>query len=160
MDRMKLYLMVGLPTETDDDIDECARFVSELSKILPVALGIAAFCAKKNTPLDRMPFAGIDVVERRLKRLRAGLRGRADVRATSARWAWLEYVLSQGTAAEGRAVVDAVRAGGRFADYRRAFEALGHRHDGHGYDSAVPPIPPERLKHKRPGELVTQLVRT
>jgi radical SAM superfamily enzyme YgiQ (UPF0313 family) len=149
MDRLKLYLMVGLPTETDADIDECARFVSELSRILPVALGIAPFCAKKNTPLDGMPFAGIDVVERRLARLRRGLRGRADVRDTSARWAWLEYVLSQGTEREGRAVLDAVRAGGRFADYRRAFEALGHRHDGHGYAEAVPPLPPERLKHSR-----------
>jgi radical SAM superfamily enzyme YgiQ (UPF0313 family) len=147
--RLKLYLMVGLPTETDQDIDECARFVTELSRIVPVALGIAPFCAKRNTPLDRMPFAGIDAVERRLERLRRGLKGRADVRATSARWAWVEYVLSQGGEAEGRAVLDAVRAGGRFADYRRAFEALGHRPDGEGYAQAVPGPSPERLKHAR-----------
>ncbi len=149
LDRLKLYLMLGVPTETDDDIDECARFVSELSRILPVALGIAPFCAKKNTPLDRMPFAGIDTVERRLARLRRGLKGRADARATSARWAFIEYVLSQGGIDEARAVVTAVRAGGRFADFKRAFAELGHRPDGEGYASAVPPIPPERLKHKR-----------
>ena len=59
MDRLKLYLMIGLPGETEADIDECARFVSELSRIVPIALGIAPFCAKRNTPLDRMPFAGI-----------------------------------------------------------------------------------------------------
>jgi radical SAM superfamily enzyme YgiQ (UPF0313 family) len=152
MDRIKLYLMLGVPTETDADVDECARFVSELSRILPVALGIVPFCAKKNTPLDRMPFAGIELVEKRLERLRKGLKGRADVRAISARWAWVEYVLSQGGAGEGRAVADAVRAGGRFSDYRRAFEALGHRPDGTGYFDAVPPIPAERLKHKRSGD--------
>jgi radical SAM superfamily enzyme YgiQ (UPF0313 family) len=145
MDRMKLYLMLGVPTETDADIDECARFVSELSRILPVALGIAAFCAKKNTPLDRMPFAGIDLIERRLARLRRGLQGRADVRAMSARWAWVEYVLSQGGPREGVAVAQAVRAGGRFADFRRAFEALGHRISGAAEVSSVP-IPAERLK--------------
>ena len=141
MDRLKLYLMIGLPGETDDDIDECVRFVGELSKIVPIALGIAPFCAKRNTPLDRMPYAGIAVVERRLDRLRRGLRGRADVRATSARWAWVEYVLAQGGLAEGHAVLGAVHAGGRFADYRRAFAELGHQPDGAGYHGVeLPPI--------------------
>ncbi|HEY4158253.1 MAG TPA: radical SAM protein [Polyangiaceae bacterium] len=149
MDRLKLYLMIGLPGETDEDIDECARFVSELSRICPVALGVAPFCSKRNTPLDRMPYAGVARVQGRLERLRRGLRGRADVRSVSAKWAWVEYVLAQGGEAEGRALVAAVRAGGRFADYRRAFAALGHAPDGEGYTEAVAPIAPERLKHKK-----------
>ena len=124
MQRLKLYLMIGLPEETDADIDECAAFVTELSKIVPVALGIAPFCAKRNTPLDGMPFAGIEVVNDRLDRLRRGLKGRADVRAVSARWTWVEYVLAQGGEAEGRAVREAVRAGGSFAAYQKAFAAL------------------------------------
>src|SRR5262245_4555616 len=52
MQRMKLYLMIGLPGETDADIDECALFVTELTRIVPISLGIAPFCAKRNTPLD------------------------------------------------------------------------------------------------------------
>lgn len=124
MDRLKLYLMIGLPTETDADIDECIRFTTELSKIAPVALGIAPFCAKRNTPLDGAAFAGIHVVEGRLDRLRRGLRGRADVRSISAKWAWVEYVLAQGGEAEGRAVADAVHAGGSFGAYKKAFAAL------------------------------------
>jgi radical SAM superfamily enzyme YgiQ (UPF0313 family) len=126
MQRLKLYQMVGLPTETDEDMDECAVFVSELSRRLPISLGIAPFCAKRRTPLDAQPFAGIDVVQRRLERLRRGLKGRAEVRATSAKWAWVEYVLAQGDATEGLALMDAVNAGGNFADYRRAFEPLGY----------------------------------
>ena len=35
MDRLKLYLMIGLPGETDDDIDECVAFTTELSKTHP-----------------------------------------------------------------------------------------------------------------------------
>jgi radical SAM superfamily enzyme YgiQ (UPF0313 family) len=125
--RLKLYLMLGVPGETDEDVDECAAFVTKLSKIVPVALTIAPFCAKRNTPLDGQPFAGIDVVDRRLDRLRRGLKGRADVRATSVRWAWVEYVLAQGGVPEGLAVREAVHAGGRFADYRKAFEARPSR---------------------------------
>jgi radical SAM superfamily enzyme YgiQ (UPF0313 family) len=124
MDRLKLYLMIGTPEETDADVDECVGFVAELSAVLPIALGIAPFCPKLNTPLASAPFAGIDVVDRRLERLRRGLRGRADVRATSARWAWAEYVLAQGGEAEGLAVIDAVAAGGSFRAYEKAFAGL------------------------------------
>ena len=121
MERLKLYLMIGLPGESDADIDECAAFTTELSRIIPVSLGIAPFCAKRNTPLDGQPFAGVDVVTDRLDRLRRGLKGRADVRSTSAKWAWVEYILAQGGEAEGLRVIDAVHAGGGFAAYKRAF---------------------------------------
>jgi len=124
MKRLKLYVMVGVPTETDDDIDELVDLGKELSSIIPLSLGVAPFVAKRNTPLDGALFAGMPLVEARLKRLRKGVRGKVDVRATSARWAWVEYVLAQGGRREGRAVLDAVHAGGRFADWKRAFDAL------------------------------------
>jgi radical SAM superfamily enzyme YgiQ (UPF0313 family) len=122
MNRLKLYLMVGLPGEKDEDIDECVALVSALSRRIPVSLGVAPFCPKRKTPLDGQPFAGIAMVRARLSRLTRGLRGKAEVRSTSARWAWVEYVLAQGAAAEGRAVLDAVHAGGSFDAYRKAFE--------------------------------------
>jgi radical SAM superfamily enzyme YgiQ (UPF0313 family) len=119
---LKIYMMVGLPDETDADIDELIRFVGELHRIHGrIALGIAPFVAKRNTPLDGEPFAGVPTVEHRLGRLRRGLRGRATVRPTSARWAWVEYMLAQTGQDAGRALLDAHRAGGSFAAYRRAF---------------------------------------
>jgi radical SAM superfamily enzyme YgiQ (UPF0313 family) len=149
MDRLKLYLMLGLPGETDDDIEECVHFVGELSRTIPIALGVAPFCAKRNTPLDRTPYAGIATVEARLERLRRGLRGRADVRSVSAKWAWVEYVLAQGGVLEAEALYRAVQSGGRFADYRREFSALGHSPDGRGYAETPTPLAPERLKQRR-----------
>jgi radical SAM superfamily enzyme YgiQ (UPF0313 family) len=124
MKRLKLYVMVGLPEETDEDIDELIDFGAELSSLIPLSLGVAPFVAKRNTPLDGTPFAGMPLVEARLRRLRRGVRGRVELRATSARWAWVEYVLAQGGRAEGRAVLEAVHAGGRFSDWKRAFNAL------------------------------------
>jgi radical SAM superfamily enzyme YgiQ (UPF0313 family) len=141
MSRLKLYLMVGVPGETDEDIDECVAFTASLSQRIPVALGIAPFCPKRNTPLADASFAGIPVVQRRLDRLRRGLRGRAEVRSTSARWAWVEAVLAKGGEAEGRAVLEAVHAGGTFAAYQRAFARLSpegeSRHDGRRRSLAV-----------------------
>lgn len=124
LERLKLYMMLGIPDERDEDVDELVRFGTELSKIIPLSLGIAPFVAKRNTPLDGQPFAGIELVEHRLARLRAGVKGRVEIRSTSARWAWVEYVLAQGGQAEGRAVLDAVRAGGSFRAWKNAFDAL------------------------------------
>jgi len=124
MNRLKLYLMIGVPSETDEDIDECVAFTAALSKRIPVALGIAPFCPKRNTPLADAPFAGISIVQHRLERLRRGLKGRAEVRSTSARWAWVEAMLARGGEPEGRAVLEAVHAGGTFAAYQRALTAL------------------------------------
>ena len=128
---LKVYMMLGVPTETDDDVDELVALSRELSAIHgKVAYGVAPFVAKRNTPLDGTAFAGIDVVEARIARLRrgltaAGLGGKVEVRPTSARWAWVEYMLAQAETCGGLAVLDAYRAGGSFAAYKRAFEARG-----------------------------------
>lgn len=123
---VKIYMMVGHPAETDDDIDELISFTLELTKHHPrIALGIAPFVAKRHTPLDGAPFAGISLVERRLQRLRKGLKGRAEVRPTSARWAWVEYMFAQGTSQAGLAALTAHRNGARFAAYKKAFAEHG-----------------------------------
>lgn len=121
LERLKLYMIVGLPGETNEDIDELIRFGTELSKIAPLAYGVAPFVAKRNTPMDGAPFEPIPSIERKLDRLRRGLRGRAEVRPTSARWAWIEYMLAQTGPEAGLAALDAWRAGGSFADWKRAF---------------------------------------
>lgn len=121
---LKVYMMVGVPGETDEDIDELIRFSRELGSIVPVSLGIAPFVPKRNTPLDVSAFAGIRTVEKRLKHLSRGLKGVVEVRPTSARWAWVEAELAQGGWRAGEAVYEAVKNGGKFAHYRRAFGAV------------------------------------
>ncbi len=71
------------------------------------------------------PFAGIREIDDRLDRLRRGLQGKAEVRPTSARWAWVEYMLAQCGPEAGLAAMDAWRAGGSFAAWKRAFAARG-----------------------------------
>jgi len=122
---LKVYMMLGVPGEVDGDMAELIRFTNELSQYVPVALGVAPFVAKRNTPLDGTDFAGISVVDRRVKAVHKGLnRKRATIRPTSARWAWVEYMLAQGGPEAGEAVLRAVHAGGKFADYKRAFKEM------------------------------------
>jgi radical SAM superfamily enzyme YgiQ (UPF0313 family) len=125
--RLKLYLMLGLPGEEDSDLDELASLAGEISRILPLRFGCAPFVAKRNTPMDGSPFTPIEETERRISHLRAKLRGRAEIRPTSARWAWVEYMLAQGDESAGLAAEDAWRAGGSFAAWKRAFRDRGVR---------------------------------
>lgn len=122
-DVFKVYMMVGLPTENEDDIEELVTFMKELRAVsgrTRIALGIAPFVAKRNTPLDGTPYFGIKPVERTLKHLTKSLRGKVEVRPTSARWAWVEYELAQGGWSAGEAVLQAVHDGGKFTHYKRA----------------------------------------
>ena len=147
--QLKVYMMVGVPNETDADIEELVAFTHELSTICSVSMGIAPFVAKRNTPLDGQPFAGIKEVDRTLKILRKSIGRRIDLRSTSARWAWVEYCLAQGESAMGRAAVDAWRAGGSFGAWKKAIKAAG----GEPTSSAKAPVIPtnraERLEQLR-----------
>lgn len=126
-DTFKVYMMLGLPGETEADVDELVDFTLELARAAAparVAMGVAPFVAKLNTPLDGQPFAGIKLVDRRVKQLTRGLKGKAVVRPVSSRWAWVEYELSQGGPEAGLAALHAWRSGDRFADWKRALQAV------------------------------------
>ncbi len=125
--RLKLYVIVGLPGETEEDIDELLELTRELSALLPVALGISPLVPKLHTPLADAPFGGIKPLEVRLHRIREALGGAADVRSVSARWAWVEWRMSQGGTEAGLAAWEAWRSGGRFADWRRALDGAEER---------------------------------
>jgi radical SAM superfamily enzyme YgiQ (UPF0313 family) len=121
----KMYVIIGLPGETKEDLDELVEFSLGLQKIIGrVAIGASPFVPKLHTPLGDAEFTPIKTQERRIKYLRNQLKGRVEIRSVSPRWAWIEYRLSQGGIETGLAAYEAWKKGGRFADYKRAFEAL------------------------------------
>jgi radical SAM superfamily enzyme YgiQ (UPF0313 family) len=118
---LKVYAILGLPCETMADVDEMIRFAHELADIAPrLIITVASFVAKRNTPLDRMPFENLASLEAKLAHLRTGLRGRVKLAGESPKWAWVEYRLAQGGFAEGVATVAAARAGGGFSAWKKA----------------------------------------
>ena len=121
MSRLKLYEMIGFPGETMDDIEELIRHSLEISKIVSLSLSVSPFVAKRNTPLGDAPFEDMSVLESKFARIRAGLKGKVEVKQGSSRIAWIEYMLSQGNDSAGLAAMNAWRHGGRFAAWKRAF---------------------------------------
>ena len=127
MSRMKLYVIIGLPDEQEEDIAELVELCRELTSHLPVALGLSPLVPKLHTPLGDAPFAGIKPMEATLKRLRRELKGIAEMRSTSARWAWVEYRMSQGGQDAGLAALQAWSQGGNFAHWKEAMGAVEER---------------------------------
>ncbi len=132
--QLKIYMMLGVPGETEDDIAELIDFGHEVKGVVghktKVALGLSPFVAKRNTPLDNSPFIGLKECERRIGLLRKGLKQKVELRSTSARWAWVEYEMAQGGWDAGLAANQAWQDGGNFAAWRKALKGIGRSHKG------------------------------
>jgi len=118
--RLKVYQLVGLPSETDDDLEELVRFTDRLSRILPITLAVSPFVPKPGTPLAGASQASPKEVERRLRYLRRGLKGRVRIQPASARWAWVEARIARGDEVTGEALLGAWERGGTYAHYKDA----------------------------------------
>lgn len=122
--RLKVYEMMGVPGETDDDADELIRFALELNKLVRLTLTFSTFVAKRNTPLDGQPFMGVKPAEARLARIKRGLEGKVELRPQPPKWAWVEYELAQRGPEVGHASIEAVHAGARYSDWVQALSKL------------------------------------
>jgi radical SAM superfamily enzyme YgiQ (UPF0313 family) len=107
VEALKLYVMVGLPTETDADVDGIvdltakvrARLMASGSpKVGRILVSINPFVPKPWTPFQWEPMVEIAELKRRLARVRRGLAGipAVQVETESPREAYLQTLLSRG----------------------------------------------------------------
>ncbi|RLC42108.1 MAG: TIGR03960 family B12-binding radical SAM protein [Candidatus Coatesbacteria bacterium] len=114
---IKLYFMIGLPGETDDDAQSIIDLVREIrnrsrSRRLEITVHISAFVPKPHTPLQWSPFADVDTLKSRIKQIRSGLRGRAfKVKYQNVEMSLLEAILGRGDARLFKVIERAYRNG-------------------------------------------------
>ena len=122
---VKLYFMVGLPTETDADLDEIARFVNELARTCrsrPVRCSLSPFVPKPHTPLQWAGFAGVAELQARLDRVRSRLtRRNIRVKWEDPESSCLQAVLSRGDERLGPVITEVYRTGGVFQGWSEHF---------------------------------------
>jgi radical SAM family uncharacterized protein len=128
--RIKLYFMIGLPTETDEDVAEIARLARDLQRLgrevrgrpVDIAVSVATFVPKPHTPFQWEPLASHEDVERRQGILRRGIRGRG-LKLSWSEWdnTWLEAALARGDRSVGAVIHRAWRAGARLDAWREHF---------------------------------------
>jgi radical SAM superfamily enzyme YgiQ (UPF0313 family) len=106
--RLRLYAMLGLPGETDDDAIELASLIRRLSSRLRVAVSVSPFVPKRFTPLADAPFAGIRDLKRRIRVLAHAVGGAAALHVTSPREAEVEWRLSHARGGEAVSLVESL----------------------------------------------------
>jgi radical SAM superfamily enzyme YgiQ (UPF0313 family) len=110
---LKLYYMVGLPDETEEDIAALIDLTDEIARQFDrfVVVGVSPFVPKAHTPWERCGMAPAEVLDARLARIRASLQSRSvSVRAESTALARVQGILARGGAEVGEALATASRA--------------------------------------------------
>jgi len=109
---LKLYSMVGLPTETDADLVELVDLAAHVRDLFgrQVVLNVTPFVPKAHTPFQRVAMAPRPVLERRLEWLRSACRAqRLELRSESAAAAQVQAVLARGDARIGAVLLRMAR---------------------------------------------------
>jgi radical SAM superfamily enzyme YgiQ (UPF0313 family) len=104
--QVKLYFMIGLPSETDQDIEkiidlslDCKRLLDSRQPGGRLTLNISPFVPKAGTPFQWLPMTRPVILNRRLSRLKHGLMLRGiKVKGESPAWSQVQGVLSRGDA--------------------------------------------------------------
>ncbi len=127
---VKLYFMVGLPTETDEDLDGIAALAERIREIgrrhgagSRVTVSVGGFVPKAHTPFQWEAFAGREALHEKIARLRASVH----TRFSPLKWhdpdvSTIEAVLSRGDRRTGAAIEAAWRSGGRFDGWGDHFD--------------------------------------
>ena len=125
MKEAKLYFMVGLPGETEADIEAIPELVRRCVKagdLRRVTVAAGAFVPKPGTPYEGEGMLPVRELSGRLRSIKEALRREKGVRLAfeSANWSAIEGVLSQGDRSLGPVIVKAEAGGGSLAAWREA----------------------------------------
>ncbi len=140
---LKLYFMIGLPTETDEDLDGIVRLANDLlargkrisKRQVKLNVSISTFVPKPHTAFQWMGQIPLDEVRRKQAYLESKLRNRSiALKAHHPETSLLEAAFARGDESLGRVIQKAVDLGCRmdgwsecfdFAKWTAAFEACG-----------------------------------
>jgi radical SAM superfamily enzyme YgiQ (UPF0313 family) len=169
LSRLKLYGMVGLPSETPQDVDATVALLKSLKKSAPglgLTWGCSTFVPKAHTPFQ---WYGIDPqAEKRLQQLQKQLRPQGiEFRPESYNWSVIQTLLSRGDRRLAKLLTLTRHYGDTLGSYRRAFKELKGQippldfyvYENWPVDQALPwdhligPLPKETLvKHRSSAE--------
>ncbi len=124
---LRLYFMIGLPTETLADVKEIVSLTRRIKhhflkasrskgRIGRVTLSISPFVPKPATPFQWVSFEEVKSLKEKIKLLRSSLKGEGNVRVVSdlPKWSYIQALLSRGDRRVGRMLLMAHQLGGNW----------------------------------------------
>jgi radical SAM superfamily enzyme YgiQ (UPF0313 family) len=125
IETLRLYFMIGLPTEKDEDISgiiELAEKVRSLSKTGNIVLSISTFIPKPFTPFQWHPMERLDPVKQKIRRLKKSLEKKGiKVFHDVPKYAHMQGLFSLGD----RRIFTVIERMAETGDYRKAYADAG-----------------------------------
>ncbi len=136
---LKLYAMIGLPTETRDDLEALVALVKKIrhrvvqrsrgkKRLGTITVSVNSFVPKPFTPFQWEPFAGVRELKDRIKWIRKVLRKvpNVEVHFDLPKWAYVQSLLARGDRRVGR-FLEAVALGEQ--NWPQALKTIAHNPD-------------------------------
>jgi radical SAM family uncharacterized protein len=129
--RVKLYFLIGLPTETDEDTlgivklaSQCVEIGKRYHKSVTITASVGGFVPKVQTPFQWFGQNTVEELTRKVILLREAAR---KVRGLTIRWhdpkaTAVEGIASRGDRRTGAVIEDVWRAGGTFQEWTEHFD--------------------------------------
>jgi radical SAM superfamily enzyme YgiQ (UPF0313 family) len=129
--QLKLYFIIGLPSESDEDIEaiiklalSCKNTIDKKHSGCRLTLNISPFVPKAGTPFQWLPMAQTAVLNRRLARIKHDLMPKGiKVKGESPAWSQVQGVLARGDKELAGVLVDIEKLS--LAAWRKAAEKHG-----------------------------------
>jgi radical SAM family uncharacterized protein len=141
--QIKCYFLIGLPSETDEDIKAIVQLAKRIRhQVLShlgkrgerwkIVLSINPFIPKPATPFQWAPMERVEELKRRLKLIQKGIRGEKGIEMIYdlPKWAYVQALLSRGDRKVGKILLAAHRLQG---DWSRAFRETNINSDFYVY---------------------------
>ena len=127
---IKLYFMIGLPTETDEDVEAIPRMARKALKMAArhtrrasVNVGVSTFVPKPHTPFQWCGQGPIEEIIRKKNFLRKSLSGRGlNFKGHDERMSLLEAAFARGDKALSGLLLEAHKAGARLDGWSEIFD--------------------------------------
>lgn len=144
---LKFYGMIGLPTETQEDIDEIVTLSKRIKakhKGFGVTFGFSTFVPKPNTPFQWFGRTDEKILEGRANYLKKELH-KLGIHATisSSKWDYWQAVLSRGDEKLSDFIIDVYKHGGKLGAFKKSAKELGidtdyYAYQNYEYDKVLP----------------------
>ena len=126
---IKFYGMIGLPTETQDDIEEIVKLSKNIKnkyKGFDISFGFSTFVPKANTPFQWFGREQEKELENKSNYLRKELH-KLGIQAviSSAKWDYWQALLSRGDEKLTDFLIEVYRQGGKLGAFKKAAKDMG-----------------------------------
>lgn len=125
---LRMYMMVGLPGEEEEDVEAIADLTVRLKERQrggKVTLSVNPFIPKPLTPFQWSRMASPSEVDSKYRLLEKCLRavGGIELNLESPKWSYIQAALSRGDRRMVNVLIQAAREGGTYSAWKKAFQA-------------------------------------